>query len=378
MSAAIIRGFTTAATAGLLMLATGCKGSDTAQASPADSAMLISTENIAVVTSGQLESGPSISGDLSPEQSAGIRAEVGGSVIATYVEAGQRVAKGTRLAKIDDTGIQDSYLSARSGVTSAQSSADLAKREEDRATSLLEAGAIAERDVEGARRANAAAQAQLADARARFALAEKQLSSTVVTAPFDGTVSDRKVSAGDVVTPGAELFTVVDPTSMRLEASVPAEQLSIVRVGLPVHFTVSGYTNRVFTGRITRVNPTADPTTRQVRIFASIPNSGQALVGGLYAEGRISSESHTGLSVPVTAVDEAGTTPAVMRVRNGTVEKVPVTLGVRDEATERVELLTGVAAGDTLLVGAARRIAPNTPVRITARDAPAEQPPPQR
>ena len=174
------------------------------------------------------------------------------------------------------------------------------------------------------------------------------------------------------------MFSVVDPTTMRLEASVSADQLSVIRIGLPVSFTVTGYKDRVFQGKITRINPTADDLTRQVRIYASIPNGGQSLVGGLYAEGRISAESHTGLSAPITAVDEAGTTPAVMRVRNGMVEKVPVTLGVRDEATERVELLTGVAAGDTILVGAARRIAPNTPVRITARDAPAEQPPPQR
>ena len=372
MSAAMIRQFAIAASAGMLLVSAGCGGSDAAEASSPDETVMVSAENIVVVASERLESGPTISGDLTPEQSAGIRAEVGGSVMATYVEAGQRVAKGTRLAKIDDTGIQDSYLSARSGVTAAQSSADLAKREEERAATLVAAGAIAERDVEAARRANSAAQAQLADARARLALAEKQLSSTVVTAPFDGTVSDRKVSAGDVVTPGAEMFTVVDPTSMRLEAAVPAEQLAVVKVGLPVHFTVGGYSDRVFTGRITRVNPTADPMTRQVRIFASIPNSGQALVGGLFAEGRITAESHTGLAVPLTALDEAGTVPAVMRVKGGKVERVNVTLGVRDEGSERVELLSGVEAGDTLLVGGARRIAPNTPVRVTTRDASAE------
>ena len=372
MSSAMINRFAMAAGAGVLLLAMGCGGSDAAEASPPDETVMIGAENIVVVASERLESGPTISGDLTPEQNASIRAEVGGSVVATYVEAGQRVAKGTRLAKIDDTGIQDSYLSARSGVTAAQSSADLAKREEERAVTLAEAGAIAERDVEAARRANTAAQAQLADARARLALAEKQLSSTVVTAPFDGTVSDRKVSAGDVVAPGAEMFTVVDPTSMRLEAAVPAEQLSVVKVGLPVHFTVGGYSDRVFTGRITRVNPTADPMTRQVRIFASIPNSGQTLVGGLFAEGRIAAESHTGLAIPLTALDEAGTVPAVMRVKSGKVERVNVTLGVRDEGTERVELLSGVEAGDTLLVGAARRIAPNTPVRVTTRDASAE------
>ena len=374
MSAGMTKTQLTTIAAALLLAATACRGGDEAEASPADAAVTVSTDNITVVSAERLESGPSISGTLTPEQSASIRAEIGGSVVATYVEAGQRVAKGTRLAKIDDAGIQDSYLSARSNVTSAQSSADVAKREEERANTLLAAGAIAEREVEGARRANIAAQAQLADARSRLALAEKQLSNTVVTAPFAGIVSERRVSGGDVVAPGGELFTVVDPTSMRLEASVPAEQLSVVRIGLPVSFTVTGYKDRVFQGKITRINPTADELTRQVRIYASIPNSGQALVGGLFAEGRVAAESHVGPSVPMTAIDEAGTRPAVMRIRNGTVERIDVTLGVRDASTERVELLSGVAVGDTLLVGSARRITPNTPVRITSPDAPAARP----
>ena len=375
MSAGITQRQLTTIAAGLLLLATGCKGGDEAEASPVDNAVVVSTENITVVTPERLESGPAISGTLEPEQMASIRAEIGGSVLATYVEAGQRVAKGTRLAKIDDTGIQDSFLSARSNVTAAQSAADVAKREEERAMSLLQAGAIAERDVEGARRANIAAQAQLADARSRLALAEKQLANTIVTAPFDGIVSERRVSGGDVVSPGGEMFTVVDPKSMRLEASVPADQLSVVRIGLPVSFTVTGYRDRVFQGKISRINPTADALTRQVRIYASIPNSGQALVGGLFAEGRVAAESHVGPSAPMTAIDETGTTPAVMRIRNGTVERVDVTLGVHDAATERVELLSGVAVGDTLLVGAARRISAGTPVKITPRETTADQRP---
>jgi len=374
MSAVITRTQIAMTMAGLLLLSVGCKGSDTAQAAAGPATVSVSPENIVTVSSTRLESGPAISGALAPEQSAAIRAEVGGSVIAIYVEAGQRVARGTRLAKIDDAGIQDSYLSARSGVTSAQSSADLAKREEARAISLAEAGAIADRDVEGARRGNIAAQAQLADARARLALAEKQLSNTVVTAPFDGVVSERQVSAGDVVSPGGAMFTVVDPSSMRLEASVPAEQLSVVRLGLPVSFTVNGYSDRVFTGKITRINPTADPMTRQVRIYASIPNVGQTLVGGLFAEGRVAAESHVGPTVPVEALDQTGTTPAVMRIRNGTVERVDVQIGIVDAATERVELTSGVAVGDTLLLGAARTITPNTPVKVTPRDVAAERP----
>ncbi|HUQ46343.1 MAG TPA: hypothetical protein VM033_06815, partial [Gemmatimonadaceae bacterium] len=118
--------------------------------------------------------------------------------------------------------------------------------------------------------------------------------------------------------------------------------------------------------RITRVNPTADPATRQVKIVASIPNAGNTLVGGLFAEGRVSSESRTAPMVPASAVDERGLRPYVMRLRNGRIEKTEVTLGIRDAAAETVEVTSGLAAGDTLLLGAARGISPGTPVKVSS------------
>jgi RND family efflux transporter MFP subunit len=161
------------------------------------------------------------------------------------------------------------------------------------------------------------------------------------------------------------MFTVVDPSSMRLEASIPADQLSSVRIGVPVTFTISGYPGRTLTGRVTRINPTADPATRQVRIIASIPNESGALVGGLFATGRLASESKTGLTAPVSAIDARSTVPAVMRIRQGKVERVPIQLGLRDEGAERVEITSGVQAGDTLLLGAAQGISSGTIVRVS-------------
>lgn len=361
----------------LAAVAAGCSASNgDAKAVAATPGVNVGAENITVVTQSVIESGPAISGSLAPEREATMRAEISGAVLQTYVEAGTRVAAGTPLARLDDTAIRDAYLSARSGVTAAQSGADLATREGARATTLAAAGAIADRDLELATRNAAAAASQLADAKARLALAQKQLDDTHIRAPFAGVVSARSVSAGDVVAPGTALFTVVDPSSMRLEASVPAEQLASVRVGAPVSFTVNGYPGRTFTGRVTRVNPTADPVTRQVRIFASIPNAGSTLVGGLFADGRVNSESRTGAVVPLTAVDQRGLTPVAMRVRNGRVEKVEITLGLIDRATETVEIVSGVSPGDTLLLGAAQGITPGTPVRVsTPNDKPlAERP----
>jgi len=310
-------------------------------------------------------SGPTISGTLEPEREAVLRAQVQGSVLQTYADQGQAVSAGTVLARIDATGIQDAYNSARAGVVAARNAADIATRNQARNEKLLAAGAIAERDIEESRRAAIAAQAALEDANSRLATADKQFRSTTVTSPFGGIVSERPVSPGDIVQPGTALFTVVDPSSMRLEASVPAEQLSLIRVGVPVVFTVSGYPGRDFVGHIVRVNPTADPTTRQVRIYVSIPNAGRALVGGLFATGRMSSATKTGLVIPASAVDVRGTSPSVLRVRGGKAEKVQVQVGITDKTSETIEVLSGIQAGDTLLLGAAQGITPGTPVKVS-------------
>jgi RND family efflux transporter MFP subunit len=154
---------------------------------------------------------------------------------------------------------------------------------------------------------------------------------------------------------------------MRLEASVPSEQIAAIQVGGTVTFQVRGYPNERFEGRIERVSPTADSSTRQVPIFVTIPNKQRRLVAGLFAEGRIERVSKTALVVPQTAVNENGTTPWVLKVQDGKAQRVDVTVGLRDEQTERLEITRGVAAGDLLLVGAAQGMTPGTPLRVRAQ-----------
>jgi membrane fusion protein, multidrug efflux system len=333
--------------------------------------MQVGVENIAVAEQRELQSGPAISGSLEPHWSATVRAEVPGAVIRTYAERGERVRSGALLARLDDRAIRDTYLSARAGERTAESAAAQSRRDLERTESLVRAGAVAEQALEQQRVALQNAEAALADARARLANAEKQLRATEVRAPDAGIVSERSVQAGDVVQPGSALFTVVDPSRMKLEAAVPASQLSEIRVGAPVEFTVTGYPDRAFTGRVDRVSPIADPATGQVRITVALPNTAGELVGGLFAEGRVASRSRTGIVVPESAVDLRGLRPLVRVLRQGTVARVEVELGLRDEANDRVEVTSGLAAGDTLLLGAAQGIAPGTPVRVRpVADAP--------
>jgi RND family efflux transporter MFP subunit len=317
------------------------------------------------VKSGTIIVGPIISGELTPSREATVRAEIGGAIEDVSIDEAQPVAKGALLARIETRNLDDARLSAASALRSAENQLAVARRETERTERLVEAGALAARELDVARNTVTAAEAAVADTRARLASAERSLGDTTIRAPFTGIVANRSVHTGDVVAPGEELFRIIDPSSMRLEASVPSEDLSVLRIGAAVEFTVRGY-DRSFTGRIERIAPQADSTTRQVPIYVAIPNVGGRLVAGLFAEGRVVSSSAKGLIVPLNAVNITEKEPWVLRVRNGTTERVAVSLGLRDPRREEVQVVSGLDDGDVLLRGAAQGISPGTPVKVTS------------
>ena len=118
-------------------------------------------------------------------------------------------------------------------------------------------------------------------------------------APFDGIVSDRKVSAGDTAQIGKELLKVIDPASLRFEGFVSADNIGEVKTGQHVWFRVHGYDEQEFTGKVTRVNPAANSTTRQVEVLVGFDDAKQQPnVAGLYAEGRVETRSTASARLP--------------------------------------------------------------------------------
>ena len=346
----------------------GCKGKgvETGAAS-ADPVMMVGQENIAVARLAELRSGPAISGTLEPKLDAKLRAEISGTVERTWADEGSKVRRGSLLARIDDSAVHDAYLSAKSAVRTAEAALKNAERNAERASRLAKAGALPERDLETALWNATNAQGELADAQARLASAGKQLSYTQIRASIDGVVSERQVAAGDVVQVGSAMFTIVDLRTLRLEATVPVEELGRLRQGSAVEFGVSGF-DRQFTGRIERINPAVDPATRQVRIYVNVPNAEQSLVAGLFAEGRVATDARRAVAVPLSAIDRRGTAPVIHRVKGGKVDLVPVQLGVSDEAAELIEVAAGLVPGDTVLLGSAQGVTPGTAVRVTQEE----------
>ena len=326
---------------------------------------MVGLENSTIARQETLQVGPSISGTLEAERSATVRAEVGGAVLEVLAEPGQAVAANAVLARIDETGFRDGMISAQAAVRSAEINAALARRNADRTRRLAEAGAVADREREQSEWILSTAETQLADANARLASAEKQLEKTILRAPFGGIIGDRPINAGDIVQPGMSLFTVVDPRSLKLEGALTAEALGGLKVGTPVRLVVSGQPEPV-EGHITRIYPTVDPATRQVRVTVALPNTGGRFIAGLFADGRAVTASRLSVVVPTAAVDRRGLRPFVVRVRGGTVERVEIELGLIDQARELAEVVTGLMAGDTLLLGGSRGLPEGTRIQISA------------
>lgn len=354
----------------------GCNGQrvESAPQEP-ESAVVLGPENVARVEARTLRSGPVISGALRARRAATLRAEVAGPVLEVVAEQGQPVKRGQLLVRLEDVALQDQLIAARSAVRVAENALRVTQSEEERTERLARAEVITRRDLERAQLARHQAQAQLSEAQSRLALVREQLGRTRIIAPFDGVVSERQVNAGDVVQAGSPLLTVVDPRSLELEASVPAEYAGRIEAGTPVDFHLPGDTEHTFSGKIERINPAVDPSTGQVRIYVTIPNVEQSLLVGLFAQGRVATEVRDALALPLEAVDLRTTPPSVLRVRDDRLERVSVTPGLRDEVAQQLEVRSGLQAGDMVVLGSARDLAEGTRVQMAQEARPQGQNP---
>ncbi len=247
----------------------------------------VSSDNVAVVDSALVETGPELSGTLAPQRSAQLRAQVAGEVLALPVKEGAAVSSGEIVAIMDSTALAAAARSAQSQLGSAQLAADVAARNYQRSQNLHAAGAIADKDLETAHNQAVAADAAVANARSALAMADKQLANAVLRAPFAGVVSARPANVGDVLQVGNPVITIVDPSDLELDASVPAEHIAQLTPGTKVEFSVNGNPGKVFDGHIARVNPTVDSVTRQLKLYIAVPNEDRSLAAGQFAQGRV-------------------------------------------------------------------------------------------
>ena len=329
-------------------------GGDQKAASPADAAasapsLLISAEDVQTLGISEYASGPVITGSIQPERRADLRAELQAIVLQVYKENGERVKRGDLLVRLDDTAIRDSVQSADEAARAAGQSFEQAERQYQRLKTLQAQGMSSIQAMEDAEIRRNNAQSDLVGARARVATARQQQQRTEVRAPFDGVVSDRKVSPGDSAQLGKELIKVMDPASMRFEGLVSADRMSELKLGQVVYFRVNGYPQIDFQGKVRRIAQAANANTRQVEVLVDFAGQQQPGVAGLYAEGRVQTTSVSALMASDGALVREGDKSYVWRLDGGKVVKTPVQLGARDDRLGLYVVSGGLKQGDRIL-----------------------------
>jgi membrane fusion protein, multidrug efflux system len=333
-------------------------------------AIVLGPNDVAEVKTRTIEASILISGDLKPIEEIAVRARVEGDVVQVLVREGDRVAVGQLLARFENAVQEGDRASATADRESAKADVSNALWNAEQSDELFKAGAIPERDLRAAQQVLAAAQARLAAAEARLRASSQLASDTRILAPTTGVVATRTVDVGERVTRGATLFSVVRNDVLELEAAVPARQANELKVGMPVRFAVAGLQ---LEGQIARIAPTINAANRSITVYIQVPNRTGAIKGNSFATGRIIGQSLANtLAIPTSAVRQSarGDASFVYRIEGGKVQQADVELGVVDETVNMTQVLSGLAAGDQIIVGNLGALGRGMEVRVVDNEAP--------
>ena len=355
-------------TAALLLGLAACGGSEAAETTEQTAAVL-DPQDVATAEQSMVSSGVTLTGTLEPYRQVEIRAQVPGVVTAVRVDRGDAVRQGQRLARIEAQGITSQASGAQAQVAAAEANLAQARRQLESARTLFEAGAMSEIEFQAAQTQFEAAQAQVTSAGAQATGAIEQAGRTTIEAPITGEISERSTNEGEAVNPGEPLFTIVNSSLLELAGQVPVDQAVQVREGQPVEFALDAYPGRTFRGTVSRVDPTADPATRQVGVAMRLPNEDRTLIGGLFATGRvITGTEQQAVVIPVAAVRGTNGSSYVYVVEGDTIARRDVTTGSRDENRGVVAITSGVQAGERVIT-APGAVQTGTRVRIAAANS---------
>jgi len=354
-------------------LSTACGGkTDGAQAENAPVKIMLGASDVSAALRTTVQSGVPVSGALEPKVDITVGAPLAEQVLEMFVDEGQTVQQGQPLLRFKDEVVRATANSARADVATQRMQVSIAVAESTRSEALLREGAVSPRDRDNVVLALNVARGRLALAEAQAASAEDRLATSTLRAPAAGVISKRFLQAGDRVDMGKPVLAIVDTRVLQLTASVPIENVGQLRLGLPVSLRAAQLDSTRVTGRISRINPTADPATRQVRVYVDIPNAARRLVGGLFVSGRVlTREAANVVAVPLTALRYEGDarTPVVYVIAQGKVARRIVGVGIADEDRRLAQITAGVQAGDIVVVGPIEGLVDGGPVEILGQAA---------
>jgi len=308
-----------------------------------------------------------VSGTVQPQRQATVKAKVSGDVRQVPVREGESVKGGQLLARIDTADLEAKLIERNGALESAKAQAAMAAKTRATNQALLKQNFISQNAYDNSESSLEVSQGTVKSAEAQVQLARNALRDAQALSPLDGIVAKRHVQIGEKVAFDSPLVTVVDLTDMELQAAVPAVDVPELAIGKAVELTIDGFGERRFTGRVERINPSAEAGTRAILVYVGIPNRDGALRGGMFATGRIALAASAPVpTLPATAIrTEAGQT-YVWTVEGGKLVKRGVMTGRKDDATGRVELKTPLEPNTPVLAAKFDNLKDGAPAIVKA------------
>lgn len=275
---------------------------------------------------------------------------IGAKLLARVVElnlkAGQEVQAGDVLVRLDDADLRAKLEQAEAAVSSAEATRNQAVKDEQRYAALLQSNAVSRQDYEKMATAMKSAEADLRRANENVNEARATLDWATVRAPMNGTVIDKDVEVGDLVSPGQKLLTLFDPTRMQLVASVRESLARRLEVGQTIEVEIEGAGKRCL-GTISEIVPEAQAASRafQVKVTGPCPTG---IYTGMFARMLMPLDEEDVLVVPRAAVREVGQLELVEIVERGRPSRRAVRTGRTYD--KNVEVLSGLRAGEAVVV----------------------------
>lgn len=329
-----------------------------------------------------------VSGTLAADQQATLGLKVAGRLDKIFVDIGTPVRRGQAIARLVPTDFklrvtqaQTAMVQARvrlslppegpdavvspeqtAGVRQAAATLKQAQLTLERMKRLFDQQLIPRSDLDSAEAALGVAdgryqeaveeartrQAILGQRRSELGLAEQQLTDSVLTAPFDGTIRERLANAGDYVAVGAPIAVLVQVHPLRLRLAVPERDAAGIKVGQRVELTVEGDPGK-HAGRVARISPSITEDNRTLMVEAEVPNADGRLRPGSFARAEIVVlAADSAVLVPASSIVSFAGIDKVMGIEGGKAVEKRVKTGRK--AGDRIEIVDGVKAGDSVVV----------------------------
>ncbi|MDQ1239058.1 MAG: hypothetical protein QG577_1243 [Thermodesulfobacteriota bacterium] len=288
-----------------------------------------------------------VSGTVGARDIARIASRINGYVIEIKVDAGDRVREGGLLLKIDTREFSEREAQAAATLESAKADLLKAKNDFERYKILFEKESVSKKDYDDALAKYDMAVASETRAKAALEEAKTMLSYGIVTAPFDGIVSDRNVNVGDSAGPGRNLISVYRPESVELVASAGEQYALFLVEGTPVSVDIPSLRSQQ-ESTVREVVPQRDEKTRTVIIKAPLKDI-EGLVPGLYGTMTFRTQVSESIAVPRSAVRTIGQLEAVKVLEGDDVRVRHVKMG-RSLADDKVEIISGLQPGEKVVL----------------------------